>query len=1018
MAEVLGIVAGAAQLLDLSTRVLVASSSLYGKLKNIPDEIETLKKNTELFIDLLWMISSDFDGPINSQVHSLHVTHRITSILHDARKESEGLALLLEGLSSNSSSAVRRKWSAVVGATKEKDIAERCRRIESLKSTLQLWYQHQGNAGLRGVQHQLSQITISQNAVQTSIGLLAQQSSTMIDSNQAIVKRLDSHEDSASSLNGPLGHRRRRFRRNGAFCTCRPSSSSTYLRIYGLQLFCSRETAHTPNCPQRDGSTSWSCGVRALSPRIQMMVGIQLGGWTLSMVGRLSPHNIVDPKNSPAFIAIYEAASAARAIKSRAQGQRDCRGQGHSMDTMRPPHIGPGSTGLTVQEDAESLFRTLFQKLRESFESGTASPNDHTLGGTTLLHRFALVAMQFVEFHELLFHVLDDIVKLLVAGNADPNASADFPFETPIFYVLIHIWTTLRLQQNHLDRILINHGCNASQILQNESREEPNITAFLKKNPRLLEDHDQYPAHVATIQKSEARLSFLLMQNKIDLKTKTPCILSLAVGWTAGLQVLLDAGANPDDAISAAIWEHHLPSIELLIDHGCSLFSNGRYFPGNDIFSEAHSSAATPEVICLLVQKLVERRLELQQLASKELSETCLERLGLHKHHHSLSSPDYKALEVFRQLEAHKVQVPNSLWPGSWTTLYHHDYATDTLAKALYNAGFLSIDELDEHGHSPLMKTMLHWNFRARISLVQWYLSKGSRLPRSLVYVEFLARAIDFAEMVSESVWITKDLRLFGPLKIFQELHPEGVEQRDSCRCWCSTTGCSPIGIILRRAYFWFRFTFTRRQRWLFNLARYSSLGLSLGKDTFAEICRLEIFDRLGMAHTCSHGQRKTYHSDDNYYSGNDCGDKGSSERVEIQEEDRHLKQALDSYLELYLCLLHTHADRFDFFWMAWWIAIEYFLPFEKNSVYYCRRRVKLDNVCDPQSYDEAQSHDSYEPNVEAITAFLADCVPQLASEASPRFWDQLKLKGDDSTYYGPLIDYDSDIDGDWDDGD
>ncbi|KAL2682439.1 hypothetical protein Neosp_006890 [[Neocosmospora] mangrovei] len=124
MAEVLGIVAGAAQLLDLSTRVLVASSSLYGKLKNIPDEIETLKKNTELFIDLLWMISSDFDGPINSQVHSLHVTHRVTSILHDARKESEELALLLEGLSSNSSSAVRRKWSAVVGATKEKDIAE------------------------------------------------------------------------------------------------------------------------------------------------------------------------------------------------------------------------------------------------------------------------------------------------------------------------------------------------------------------------------------------------------------------------------------------------------------------------------------------------------------------------------------------------------------------------------------------------------------------------------------------------------------------------------------------------------------------------------------------------------------------------------------------------------------------------------------------------------------------------------------------------------------------------------
>ncbi|KAM0424918.1 hypothetical protein ACHAPT_009974 [Fusarium lateritium] len=155
MAEVLGIVAGSAQLLDLSTRVLIASSSLYGKLKNIPAEIETLKRNTQLFIDLLWMISSDFDGPLNAQVHSLHVTHRVTSILHEAVKESEELALLLEKLSDNNSSSLRRKWSVAVSAAKEKDIAERCRRIESCKSTLQLWYQHQSNARSRRLEQQV-----------------------------------------------------------------------------------------------------------------------------------------------------------------------------------------------------------------------------------------------------------------------------------------------------------------------------------------------------------------------------------------------------------------------------------------------------------------------------------------------------------------------------------------------------------------------------------------------------------------------------------------------------------------------------------------------------------------------------------------------------------------------------------------------------------------------------------------------------------------------------------------------
>lgn len=515
------------------------------------------------------------------------------------------------------------------------------------------------------------------------------------------------------------------------------------------------------------------------------------------------------------------------------------------------------------------------------------------------------------------------------------------------------------------------------------------------------------------------------MQKKIDLKTKTPSILGLAVGWTAGLQILLDAGANPDDAILTAIWEDHLPSIELLIDNGCSLFDLDCYSLSYhqvrkaDALFFATSIPASSDVVSLLAQKLVERRLELQQLATKELLETCLERLGLHKHHNSLLSPDYKALEVFRQLEAHKVQVPKSLWPGSLTTLYHHPNMTCALAQKLYNAGFCSIDELDAKGHSPLIKTILGFNSQKSILLAQWYLRKGCRLPRSSAYVDLLNRATGFTSWVSSCVRITKDSSLFGSLRIFQELHPKGVEQRDSCSCWCSTTGCTPVGIILRQTLGpWV--TFAHRQRWLFNLPRYSSLGLSLGKDTFADICRLEIFDRLSMAHTCSHHQCDSYNSNDDYDSSNDCGDDGSSEQGEIQEEDYHLKQALDSYLELYLCLHHTHEDRFESFWIAWWVALEYFLPFETNSVYHCRHPLELDNVCDPQSYDEAQSHDSYEPNVEAITALLADSVPQLSSETRARFLDQFKPTEDELRHSGLLIDrYDSliyDIDGDWDD--
>lgn len=180
------------------------------------------------------------------------------------------------------------------------------------------------------------------------------------------MKRLTSYEDPDTSLDSPLGHRRRRPRRNGALCTCRPWGSSTSLFIYGLQLFCSQEISHSPNCPHKDGLTSWSCGVRALNPKIQMTVGIQLGGWTLSMVGRLSPHNLVDPEKSPAFIAVKEASRDLQAFQAR------------GFSSSQP--------GYRIREEIKSIFHILLQKLRESFESGTAYPSDHTPGNLTLLH--------------------------------------------------------------------------------------------------------------------------------------------------------------------------------------------------------------------------------------------------------------------------------------------------------------------------------------------------------------------------------------------------------------------------------------------------------------------------------------------------------------------------------------------------------------------------------------------------------------------------------------------------------
>lgn len=140
MAEALGIAAGIVQLVDISGRIILASSQLYRDLKNVPDEIETLKRTTQQFIGLLQLITLDLNlssSPPPETIGNVHVT----TILDDAIAEATELADLLERLSSAQKNAVKRAWVTIVSMKKQSVIMEKSRRIESLKCSLQLWYQ-------------------------------------------------------------------------------------------------------------------------------------------------------------------------------------------------------------------------------------------------------------------------------------------------------------------------------------------------------------------------------------------------------------------------------------------------------------------------------------------------------------------------------------------------------------------------------------------------------------------------------------------------------------------------------------------------------------------------------------------------------------------------------------------------------------------------------------------------------------------------------------------------------------
>lgn len=61
-----------------------------------------------------------------------------------------------------------------------------------------------------------------------------------------------------------------------------------------------------------------------------------------------------------------------------------------------------------------------------------------------------------------------------------------FGFEAPISNMFFDLRTTLDHQHNFLDKILVNHGCNALQTFPGQWS-DPRLIALLKKNPSLLE---------------------------------------------------------------------------------------------------------------------------------------------------------------------------------------------------------------------------------------------------------------------------------------------------------------------------------------------------------------------------------------------------------------------------------------------------------------------------------------------------------------------------------------------------
>jgi hypothetical protein len=160
--EVLGIVAAAAQFTDTGWKVVLSLSRLVSdlnhasrKVKNAAKQLQNLIEHVELIrTDIQHLAASDSAVFLSDDLADL-----ITALLGDCTEEAGELNEILKKLVPDLSyGKFRTSWKAVVSVKKEKHILERCARLETLKSSLGLWFGH-GSLVLLQRQLQLGELT-------------------------------------------------------------------------------------------------------------------------------------------------------------------------------------------------------------------------------------------------------------------------------------------------------------------------------------------------------------------------------------------------------------------------------------------------------------------------------------------------------------------------------------------------------------------------------------------------------------------------------------------------------------------------------------------------------------------------------------------------------------------------------------------------------------------------------------------------------------------------------------------
>ena len=434
----------------------------------------------------------------------------------------------------------------------------------------------------------------------------------------------------------------------------------------------------------------------------------------------------------------------------------------------------------------------------------------------------------------------------------------------------------------------------------------------------------------------------------------------MAVGWPTGIGILRDCGFTLDSALQLAISVKDLETTKMIL-------ASDSFPREEETWREVLGllSWSSWDIQSVVLCDLARRRIGLANLAMDHLSTEQALKLGLS----TGQALDNAAFEVLQELQTKTVRVHPTLFPASkfvrndsnipidhvsvYIALFSESYPDKGLLQLAYDNGFMSIDSCEKYNRTPLfLACEFHkfW-FQIPVQIIHWLLDKGAdtnfRHQNDIPNIIFPLASL-YGKLIRENILPQcSDIRSIIDHALSR---PECQSlSTDGCRCYCSHKGCLPL------YRFWTCHKIAHNmdhelcssvsiphlvramEQWISICALDSDQALQCYKQAM----KLEVFERLGMMHTCCQNPYRTnlrIWTLDMEERARLFEDYETSEHPKIREDSKVLKEQLDLIILGYSERFKSHTGTLGSFWETAMLDLSRILP-ESSPEERCRGR-------------------------------------------------------------------------------